>query len=1282
MKWTDDQQKVIDLRNKNILVSAAAGSGKTAVLVERIISKISEGENPIDIDRLLVVTFTNAAAAEMRERIGQAIEKKLDEEPENLHLQKQMMLIHTAQITTIHSFCLFVIRNYFNTIHIDPSFRVANESELVLLKSDVIEELLEDKYEQGEEKFLDFIESFATGKTDQAIEKLILELHNFSMSFPWPYEWLDLKCKSFDIDSIKDIENSDWMVTLKLYLESIIEDIENKYNELVALCKEPDGPLAYLDAIISDIEYLDNLKGLNTFNDYHQGFTQFKFKSLSRKKQEGVADDKKELVKGIRNDIKALIRDTMKQYFFQSPEDMVLDIKAMSPAVEVLIELTKDFSQAYTNKKSERNLVDFNDLEHLCLDILARKDKDNLEYTSAADELAQHYDEILIDEYQDSNLVQETILNSISKERYGKPNRFMVGDVKQSIYKFRLARPEIFMEKYEKYQSDEEYEKDNLKDKNKDKYNDKDNDKDKDKDNNDEIEELKYQRIDLHQNFRSREIVLDTVNSIFEQIMTKKIGNISYDDKAALYPGADFKEEPDTVSKSTEIILLSPEKPEEYLEDDIYEESDNNYSNSDFADIEDLDEKELEARAIANKIKELINENKGLDVLDKETKEYRKTQYKDIVILLRTMTNWADVFVEVLSSEGIPCYAQTQTGYFNTLEIKTILNMIKIIDNPRQDIPLTSILRSQIVGLNSNELARIRMFERESSMYEAVVAYKEENLSEENKDNLAIKLDEFLNLLNHFRGLVPFLTINELLIKVLEETGYYDFASAMPSGEKRKANIDMLIQKAIQFEETSYSGLFHFIRYIEKLHKYDVDFGEADAVSGSDNSVRIMSIHKSKGLEFPVVFASGMGKNFNQQDARAKILIHPDLGLGPDFIDPKERVKSPTLLKKVIQKEITIENLGEELRILYVALTRAKEKLIITGAVKKLEDQFIKWQGICKQENRQLTFYQISKAKTFLDLIIPSVLRLDSLEIFEGGKPFPFDSEIVIPSQADIELNIIGYKELAVRELLEQVEKEQIKDELKNWDGDYIFDQDIRDNLEELINFKYQYEGETKIHAKLTVTELKRLSQIEEEDTGLRLKGIGSSNPDSRIPNFISKEEEIKGAHLGITYHKILDNKSILEVTSREELYNYLTSLFDNGSLTKEELESVDQTKLLNFLTSDVAKRMGVAYRNNGLYTEQQFVMGVKANEINKHMKSDELVLIQGIIDVYFEEGDELILLDYKTDKVNYRNGEDVLRNRYSVQLDYYEKALKQLTGKTVKEKIIYSFELNRAINL
>lgn len=1284
MKWTKDQQKVIDLRNRNILVSAAAGSGKTAVLVERIISMISEGENPIDIDRLLIVTFTNAAAAEMRERIGLAIEKKINDTPDDLHLQKQMMLIHTAQITTIHSFCLYVIRNYFNTINLEPSFRIGDESELTLLKSDVISDLLEEYYEEGREDFLDFIECFASGKSDSAIEELILKLHDFSMSFPWPDEWLEEKKKSFHIHTIAEMETTDWMEHLKDYIQNLIEDMEDRCDEVIHLCEGEDGPFAYLDALYHDKEQLESLGNLQTYEEYYEVFRQFKFARLSNKKQEGVSQEKKDRAKSIRNEIKSTIQDIGKYYFFQTPEEMVKDIQAMKNVMEVLIEITKSFSKAYGKKKESKNLVDFNDLEHFCLNILVKKEEDKLVYTLPAKELSDYYEEILIDEYQDSNFVQETILNSISRERFGEPNRFMVGDVKQSIYKFRLARPEIFMGKYEHY----------------------------------EITDSKNQRIDLHQNFRSRNIILDSVNLIFEQIMTKRLGNITYDDKAALYPGADYGDQKENVSEHTEVILIDPTKED----NDIIEQEEvlSKFEGQD----EELDAKELEAKAIASRIKELTHPVSGLLVLDKETKEYRRAQYKDIVILLRTMSNWSDVFAEILASEGIPAHAQTQTGYFDTLEIRTIINLLKIIDNPRQDIPFTAILRSAIVGLDSNQLAKIRMVERKSSMYEAAVEFVQESLYdegaeqdieqedisieempvEEKRENsqedtgvekqdkkvdqedvqLGQQLNEFLSLLQEFRTMVYYLPIHELILKVFDRTRYYNIVSAMPGGEKRRANMDMLVQKSIQFEATSYSGLFHFIRYIEKLHKYDIDYGEAETVRGSDNSVKIMSIHKSKGLEFPIVFASGLGKNFNQQDTRAKLIIHPDLGLGPDFIDPKLRVKAPTLLKKVIQKSLLLENLGEELRILYVAMTRAKEKLILTGTVKKLEDRMDSWKNICEQNTKELLYYQLSSASTFLDWIIPAILRLKGLEIYEQGEKKEFYSNEIIDRPAKISLRQMNYNELAYQEVAEQVEKMQNKYELENWDSEKIYDEQIRSKLLEQMEYQYPYASETKIHAKLTVSELKRLGQLEKEDLGLPLKGINNNQAEQEIrtPNFIQEEKEVKGATLGTLYHRILEKNEVLYIKTQNELEQYLQSLIDKNEISKDDLKAINQKKLFHFLSSEIAKRMRMADKENKLFTERQFIMGVKAKEINEQMKSEELVLVQGVIDVYFEENQELVLLDYKSDHVNKSDGEQILMNRYLVQFDYYQKALEQLTGKKVKERLIYSLELDKGIIL
>jgi ATP-dependent helicase/nuclease subunit A len=1305
MKWTTEQQKVIDLRNRNILVSAAAGSGKTAVLVERIISMITEGDNPIDIDRLLIVTFTNAAAAEMRERIGAAIDRKLEEMPDNVHLQKQVTLIHSAWITTIHSFCLNVIRNHFNTIDLDPSFRIADEAELTLIKSDVISELLENYYEEANENFLDFIESFSTGKTDQAIEDLILKLHSFSMSYPWPEEWLDERKNTFSIEAMEDMKNTDWMSALLQHIHTVVSDLIIRSKEAIRISNDADGPKAYIPALSSDITLLHELEGITDYEQYMIALDEFSFARLSSKREEGVSDDKKNQVKLLREEVKKAITDLKKNYFFQPAEEMLKDIKAMKSTMEVLIQICKDFSTLYANKKTEKNIVDFNDLEHFALNILVKKEEGKIIPTPAADELSEYFAEIMIDEYQDSNFVQETILNSISKERFGKPNLFMVGDVKQSIYKFRLARPEIFMEKFDKY----------------------------------ELTDSLYQRVDLHKNFRSRDVVLSSINFIFEQIMTKKLGNIEYDEKVALYPGADYGSLTTGISTDTEVLLVSVDPPEIKQEDvsKLTAESEDNELGS----FEDYTAKEIEAKAIAKRIKELTDPESGLLIYDRKKETYKRATNGDIVILLRTISGWAEVFSDTLATEGIMAHTETQSGYFSTLEIRTILNLLRIIDNPRQDIPFTAILRSPIVGLSSDELSLIRIKNRRMSMYEAVTLLVEEynesvtqeadkiimdeqvveitcmdNVNEYNssiglKDSsnqnnevhvmnqveesriqedvnpvyltLIQKLNKFIYKLDQYRDMVYYLSIHELILKVLEDTGYYNYVYAMPTGDKRKANIDMLVQRAIRFESTSYSGLFHFIRYIEKLHKYDIDFGEAKIVSENDNTVKIMSIHKSKGLEFPIVFVSGAGKSFNNQDSRSSLLIHPDLGLGPDYLNHELRVKAPTLVKKVIQKELVLENLGEELRVLYVALTRAKEKLIITGGVKNLEDKLNKWLSIMNQHEKQLLFYQLSNVSNYLDWIVPSIIRHrgfeNLLKIF--GK-VSNDSNPLYLADTELTISQCTYEELASKEVINQIYKSFNQEELQKWNTQIIYSDEIRKQIEEHMKYQYPYLAETSIHTKLTVSELKRLGQLEADDFGVPIKGISKKEKNILIPKFMNQSMAVEGADLGTLYHTVLEYMNLLDVKDVKDIELQLDQLIVEGKLTEDDINAISKDKLYHFTTSPIASRMRKAKEQGKLYVERQFVMGMKAHEINPSMKSEELVLIQGVIDVYFEEDGRWVLLDYKTDSVYGKDGESELIKRYLVQLDYYQKALEQLTGKQVKERIIYSFGLEKEIKV
>lgn len=1212
--WTTDQKKVINLKNKNILVAAAAGSGKTAVLVERIIKLITDSNNKVDIDHLLIVTFTNAAAAEMRERISQAIENELLKQPDNSHLQKQQTLIHSANITTIHSFCLNVIRNNFNSIDLDPSFRIADETELKLLKSDTIAELLEKHYIQGEDSFYDFIESYSSSKSDKIIEDLILQLYSFSQSYPYSEDWLNSLRKIFDISTQEELENTDCIKFILSYIKQIVLEVDHLIDEAINICNETEGPYTYLDALNDDKILISKLKQASTYKKYSEILTSFKWSSLSSKRPKDISKESKETVKAIRAEIKFNIDNIRKNYFFQPITQMIEDIKNSKPIINVLIDLVIEFSELYSEAKISKNILDFNDLEHKALEILINKNNDTYAPTAVARELSQYYNEIIIDEYQDSNLVQELILNSISKEYIKNPNIFMVGDVKQSIYKFRLARPELFMEKYKTYSKDDK---------------------------------SLYQLVDLHQNFRSRKEILNSVNFVFSQIMDTKLGGIDYNDEAALYKGAKYPE--NICSNDADLVIVN-------LSKDVIDD-----------DKEELDytSKELEAKAIASQIKELINSN--FQIYDAKKESYRDIKYSDIVILLRTITNWADVFENVLMSEGIAAHSETSVGYFSTIEVQTVLSLLNIIDNPIQDIPLTAVLKSPIVNLTSEDLATIK--NQANNMYTCMIDYIQEGENIELKS----KLINFKNQLDNFRSRVPYTSIHELIWQILDETGYYDYITAMPAGQKRKANIDMLVEKAIQFQSTSYKGLFNFIRYINKVIDYEIDFGQASVLSENENVVRIMSIHKSKGLEFPVVFVSGLGKMFNAQDTRNKIVIHSDLGIGTDYIDYRLRVKSPTLLKKIVSKKISIENLGEELRILYVAFTRAKEKLILTGAVKDWDSTLLKLSHTVAQCNlEKLPFSLLSSASTYLDWILPALMRHETFKEILNQYHIYINTINSKYSDAKFNIKIVNLSNIVTDEIQSQTSKETIKDKLKNWDTSLIFDEAIHKKVSQNLNWNYKYKNDTSLHTKITVTELKKLGQNIDSEYSLNL----IPSDESTMPKFMKSLVETGGATRGTVVHKLMQYINFKDIHSIKDIEAQIDMLVHLGRIDTEQRNLIDIDSIYKFSYSSIAKRMNKADK---VFREKQFIIGVKANEINKNFKSDEIVLVQGIIDVYFEEDNNIVLLDYKTDAMNNRS---LFIEKYKTQLDYYQKAIEQTTGKKVNQKLIYSFYLNREIEL
>ena len=1252
MKWTEEQQKVISLRDRNILVSAAAGSGKTAVLVQRILSKIMDPVHPVDIDRMLIMTFTRAAAGEMRERLSRALELALYEEPDNEHLQRQMTLIHTAQITTIDGFCAYVIRNYFHLIGLDPGYRTADEGELKLLKEDVLKNLMEDRYASKDRKFRDFVDSYASGKTDDEIRGLILDVYEAAMSHPYPEEWLESCLDIYRVeeenqlkeenqlqkaDQLKEknqLKEAKWMQLLWEDCLQELREAENIAREAKRLCQETSGPYLYEEALDSDLLLIEKLKSAALKEEYDtiaESLQKPSFARLSGKKAEGVDENLKEQVKALREEEKDILKELGSRYFAWKEETLTVLLNCCREPMEMLVQLTLDFKERFSERKREKNVLDFTDMEHFALEILIQRDGDTVTMTQAARELSEKYEEVLVDEYQDSNLVQELLTNCVSGWVNERKNIFMVGDVKQSIYRFRLARPELFMEKYKTYT----------------------------------LEESKEQRIDLHKNFRSRPEVLESVNYLFRQVMGEDLGGIEYDDAAALYPGADFPEGCDEEFIKTSVLLI--EKDGEELEEEKAGRT----------------SQELEALAIAQEIHRMVGKEK---VLDRESGQYRPVEYGDIAILLRTASGWAETFAQVLGSQGIPAYTASKTGYFSALEVVTILNFLRICDNPLQDIPLTGVLRSPIVNCTSEELAMIRCDCPDGMLFESVCRFVRDGqivLFPENdeKELLKVKLGGFLELLEKIRDMAAYTPIHELILYVLDATGYGDYARALPGGAQRSANLQMLVEKAMDYEKTSYRGLFNFIRYIENLQKYEVDFGEVNLSGSGSSSVQIMTIHKSKGLEFPIVFAAGMGKQFNFRDMNARLLIHPDLGLGADAIFPKQRIITSTLHKQIIRRELLKESLGEELRVLYVALTRAKEKLVLTGTVGKTGKLLQSLSRYQDSEELLLPMGTRIKAKTYWDFILPALARHRCMDgLYQEYGLIPNVHHSLYHAKADFFVRKVTALDLVQGEVLYQSGNQMQEEFLKGWDPGKVYDKQVRAEIEARFSYQYPYGYLKEIPVKVSVSELNKRNWAGDYEKEESLFFEPDIIP--LIPGFAAEtKEEYTGAARGTAYHRLMECLDYTRVDSPEEIRDQIRSLMEQQKLNAQEADSVLTEDILRFTDSSLGKRMRRAALHGALYREQPFVISMGAAELNQGWPKEEPVLVQGIIDAYFLEEEEIVLVDYKTDKV--RPGEEKrLIELYHIQLEDYARALERLLNKKVKETYIYSFTLGKAIEL
>lgn len=1273
MKFTPEQQRVIELHNSNILVSAAAGSGKTAVLVERIIRMICDGEHPADIDRLLIVTFTNAAAAEMRERIAAGIAARLEADPGNEHIQKQSALLHNAQITTIDSFSLFLIRNHFNEIGLDPDFRVADEGEIKLLQQEVLAQLLEDAYAgnfvpeealtsrtvpemEALEQFHACVEYFCPGGRESVLEQHILNLSRYAGSFPWPAEWLEERKNDYAAGDMEALVCSDYGQYLTERVNRTVEGCLEKLQEVKRLCELPDGPYMYGELTDAEIEQLERLTDCKNLEEQAAKIPTVTFARLPSKKDDSVDPAKRELAKAIRNSVKDTLSDLSESYFKTPLELAVEQGKACREPLRMLLDLVLEFDRRLLAAKQERHLIDFSDMEHYALQILLKREKveetgsigtDRTETkyrivpSDVAMEYRQYFQEILIDEYQDSNLVQEYLLSAISGEAEGHYNRFMVGDVKQSIYKFRLARPELFLEKYDTYQ-----------------------------------ETGDLCRIDLAKNFRSRIQVVDAVNGVFSRIMSREIGGIAYDDKAALYPGATYPAAEDPAYGSEALLIRKPEKGERG-------ESGIGEQHAEGAGVlVDYDNvRQLEALAIAARIKQLKG---SLKVMEKSTGELRPVRYSDMVILLRTTSGWDEEFKKILEQQGIPVYITSKTGYFGALEVQELLQFLRVLDNPRQDIPLFGVMQSVFGGFTQEEIAQIRSggeghSRKRMTLYEALkeVAQSGRTVEEGEETELSFKAKEFLQHIDHYRDLTPFTSIRDLLQRILDDYDYLNYVTALPAGSKRRANVEMLLTKASAFEKTSYFGLFHFIRYMEQLEKYDVDYGEADTLDENADVVRIMSIHKSKGLEFPVVFVSGLSKRFNMQDANQSLIVDMDLGVAVDYVDSVRRIKNKTLRRAVLSAKMKEDNLAEELRVLYVALTRAREKLILTAVLDKADE---KWELAQMTGQEKLTYLDFCEAGSYMDFLLP-----------------------ILP-QTGIAVKTLRTEDLAAEEIREQLRMGDRREELQRVaDGEVLLPGDPEENerklskLRERFAYQYPHPGLQKLYTKTTVSELKIAAMAEKDEEAFHTFEEKEVVP--YIPAFRREQEKVSGAVRGSAFHRVMelldftyvfvesglfekcpgDYETYRKRLDAERLKKRLEELLQRETvslrLTEEYAKAVSLPKILNFLEQELAYRMWRAQEKGLLYREQPFVLGIDAKRLDPDLPEGEKVLIQGIIDVFFIEGGEIVLLDYKTDVID---SLEALWNRYNVQIQYYEEALTKLMQMPVKERILYSFYLEK----
>lgn len=1344
-KWSDDQWKAISETGDHILVAAAAGSGKTAVLVERIIRKIIDTEQGFSVDRLLVATFTKAAAAEMRDRIREALDQELEKDPENVHLRRQLSLLGRASITTLHSFCLEVIRRYYQLIPLDPNFRIINENEAELLRQEILEELFEEKYGiEGEgSDFIRLVDWFSGERTDDAMHLLVQKLYDFSRSHAWPDHWLRDTASAFAVPDTASLGQTAWVQSILQDARLALASAEGLLNQARGLAMAPGGPGAYVDNLNADLDMIHTMQDAmkhQPWEELYEVFQGIAFGKLKSVRKDETDPQLQERVKELREAVKKTAADLRGALFGRSSEAFLTELNEAAPLMKELAELVIQFGERYELEKRKRGAVDFSDLEHYCLRILLHSDStpENPMPSDAAMEYREQFDEVLLDEYQDTNSVQETIVNLISRDLPG--NRFMVGDVKQSIYRFRLAEPGLFLDKYRRYDSG----------------------------GGSGI------RIDLARNFRSRMEVVNAVNVIFRQIMNETVAEISYDQRAELVYGASFPgveqmgEGAGTNPYEPELLLIdragkgssADEEPQDGDGESLLQES----------EIMEMETAQLEARAIAKKIRNMMGDTaaRPLLVFDKGLKEMRPVQYGDMVILLRSAYIWGPLIMEELKQLGIPAYGDQSRGYFQATEVEIMLSLLQIIDNPQQDIPLAGVLRSPIVGLTEEELAQIRLVQN-GSFYDALIASvqlgessAESKVMEEMEkagaeaaatlemtfhdladshenvgsaqvpvsdtdegipSKLKYKVAGFVQQLQNWRNVSRQESLGDFIWRIYRETGYLDWVGGLPGGAERQNNLKALHDRAVQYEQTTASrGLFRFLTFVSRLRDRGGDLGGGGSTEHKDNAVRIMTIHKSKGLEFPVVFLAGMSKTFNQQDLNASFLMHKELGFGPKFVDEEKRVSFPTLPNLAIRRRSQLELLAEEMRVLYVGLTRPKEKLFLIGTVKDLNKKVSSWAQVLDESEYMLPDYMLARGRSYIDWVGPALIRHHGAaklrEMMELGAAV---SPVLSSDPSVWRVSVIPADELTLANLGGWEEEEESTPERKNrlealMKRQHVDAEDGTDMLEEAevgtrLTWQYPYGAAAKLAAKTSVSEMKKLLTLQDqpsenwiEDEKLR-RELTDMNRNSSFtlplqrPKFM-EQNALTPTERGTVYHTLMQHIPLGQGNiDAEAVAETVHRLLERDLLTREQADIIQPEEVGLFFNTDVGVRLQAA---EWISREMPFSYGLTAEEAHRGLFSGqpglieenpdlfeisllrgETVLIQGVVDCLFRQEGKLVLVDYKTDRVlEHKGGINALTEQYIFQLDLYAKALKDILHEEISEKWLYFFDGGHAVRL